>query len=343
MPQDTSDSNKPGLAERLRARFAWVDRVMRAEERYRVQDGNLFAAGIAYYTVFALFPLLMVGFAVAGFVLAYQPELVDTLEGQIRQAVPGESGQQLVQLVNSAIDARTSVGVIGMATAMWAGLGWMANVREGLSEMWDQRTEPGNFLKTKLSDLSALVTAFLASLITVGLTALSSRGLMHSALTWLGVSNIPGLDLALQGVSLLAALGVSWLLFTVAIARLPREKLTLRSAARAGLLAAAGFEVFKQLGSIYLQSVVRGPAGAAFGPVLGVLVFAYVTARLLLFATAWAATSADSLAAAPVAPPAPVVVTHLRPERGLGVSGALAAVGLGALGALSFSRLLRRR
>ena len=49
--------------------------------------------------------------------------------------------------------------------------------------------------------------------------------------------------------------------------------------------------------------MVRGPAGATFGPVLGLMVFAYITARLILFSTAWAATSTENLAAAPVEPP----------------------------------------
>ena len=45
--------------------------------------------------------------------------------------------------MDSAIDSRTSVGVIGLATAAWAGLGWMANLREALSQMWgQQRDEP---------------------------------------------------------------------------------------------------------------------------------------------------------------------------------------------------------
>ena len=61
---------------------------------------------------------------------------------------------------------------------------------------------------------------------------------------------------------------------------------------RAGLIAAVAFEVFKLVASIYLRSVVTGPAGATFGPVLGLMVFAYITARLILFATAWAATHA---------------------------------------------------
>ena len=76
------------------------------------------------------------------------------------------------------------------------------------------------------------------------------------------------------------------------IARLPRESVSFRSAARAGLMVAVAFEIFKLVASIYLKSVVTGPAGATFGPVLGLMVFAYITARLILFATAWAATVA---------------------------------------------------
>jgi membrane protein len=111
---------------------------------------------------------------------------------------------------------------------------------------------------------------------------------------------------------------------------------------RAGLIAAVGFEVFKQLGSIYLQSVMHGPAGSTFGPVLGLMVFAYITARLILFSTAWAATSTENLEAAPVEPPKGAQITMRVQEReGLGVGGALAAAGVGALGALGFSRLRR--
>ena len=142
---------------------------------------------------------------------------------------------------------------------------------------------------------------------------------------------------------MLMSILISWLLFTWIIARLPRESVSFRSAARAGLLAAVAFEIFKQVGSIYLRSVLTGPAGAAFGPVLGLMVFAYITARLILFATAWAATLTENLAAAPVEPPEPAQITpRVQIREGLGVRGALAAAAVGALGALSLSRLRRR-
>ena len=88
--------------------------------------------------------------------------------------------------------------------------------------------------------------------------------------------------------------------------------------------------------------MVRGPAGATFGPVLGLMVFAYITARLILFSTAWAATSTENLATAPVEPPDVAQITLRVQEReGLGMRGALAAAAVGALGALGISRLRR--
>jgi len=335
---------KPGVLDRLRARFGWFDHAMRAQERYKDSKGDFYAAGITYFTIFALFPLLMVGFAAGGFVLASQPELLEALAAKIKGAVSGDLGQQLISLMDSAIASRTSVGIIGLATAAWAGLGWMANLREALSQMWGlQRGEPPGFVKAKLSDLAALLSAFVAIVITIALTALGNGTVMRTVLDWIGIPDFPALGVLLRVASIVVALGISWLLFTWIIAGLPRESVSLRSAARAGLLAAVAFEIFKQVGSIYLKSVVTGPAGATFGPVLGLMVFAYITARLILFATCWAATSSENMAAAPVdAPPPAEITTRVEVQEGLGVGGTIAAVAVGAVGALGLSRLRRR-
>jgi membrane protein len=188
-----------------------------------------------------------------------------------------------------------------------------------------------------------MVGLFIAIAVTIALTVLGSGDLMKRVLEWLGLQDAPGVSLVLRVVSLLVSVLIAWLLFTWIIARLPRESVSLRSSARAGLIAAVGFEVFKQLGSIYLKSVVHGPAGATFGPVLGLMVFAYITARLILVATAWAATSTENLTAAPVNAPAPAqIMPRVQVREGLGARGALTAAAVGALGALSLSRLRRR-
>jgi membrane protein len=335
---------KPGVMDGLRARFPWFDRVMAAQERYNDSKGDFYAAGITYFTIFALFPLLMVGFAAAGFILSRDQELLAQVTTKIKGSVSGDLGQSLITLMDTAIEQRTSVGLIGLATAAWAGLSWMANLREALSQMWGlQRVEPPGWVSTKISDLLALLSAFAAIVVTVALTALGNGTVMRNVLEFFGIPDFPALGVVLRVVSMVVSLGISWLLFTWIIARLPRESVSFRSAARAGLLAAVAFEIFKQVASIYLQSVIHGPAGATFGPVLGLMVFAYITARLILFSTAWAATSADSLAAAPVGPPNPAVITpRVQVHAGIGVSGALAGIAIGALGALGLSRFWRR-
>ena len=160
-------------------------------------------------------------------------------------------------------------------------------------------------------------------------------------LEWLGLQDVPGVSLVLRVASLVVSLVISWLLFTWIIARLPRESVSFRSAARAGLLAAVGVRGL-QAGGVDLPEVGgHGPAGATFGPVLGLMVFAYITARLILFATAWAATSTENLSrrTGRAARSLPQITPRVQVREGLGVRGALAAVAVGALGALGLSRL----
>ena len=84
-----SEPATPGVLDRLRARFGWFDHVMRAYGRFDERNGGFYAAGLSYYTIFALFPLLMVGFAAFGFVLSRRPQLLATIDDHIRSSVWG--------------------------------------------------------------------------------------------------------------------------------------------------------------------------------------------------------------------------------------------------------------
>lgn len=295
----------PGALHRLRARYAWFDHALKTYQVFDDARGMIIAAGISYYTIFAVFPLLMVGFAVVGFALTRQPGLLAMIDDRIRASFSGDLAGQLVELMNAAIASRASVGVIGLATALWVGLSWMWHLREALGQMWQQDIESAGFLRTKLSDLAALVWAFAVTLATFGLTALGNVTPMAALLDWLDLRGLPGVEVVLRTLSLVTSLLVSWLYFTWMIARLPRKPTGFVRSMRAGLMAAVGFELFKQVASIYLQIVLRSPAGITFGPVLGLMVFVFVTACLVLFATAWAATAPENLGANPVDLPLP--------------------------------------
>ena len=340
------ESVKPGVLDRLRARYGWFDHLLRAYERFDEGNGGFLAAGLTYYTIFALFPVLMVAFSVFGFVLARNPRLLGTIDDYIRSQVAGPLANELQSLINSAIDGRTSVGVIGLLTAVWVGLGWMSSLRQALTQIWwGHGIESPGFLRTKVSDLAAMVGTFAVSVVTVALTALAHAAPMTAIRKRLGIPASSLSEWVFRGIPIVVSVLVAWLLFTWMIARLPREKVSLVNSVRAGLMAAVGYEIFKQVASLYLQKVLHSPAGVTFGPVLGFMVFAYVTAYLVLFCTAWAATASTARTDPrlhPITPPQPVIIAP-RGQLAEGLSGRqkLGAAVWGAAGAMALSRLVR--
>lgn len=337
----------PSFLERQRAARPWLDHLVRAAKRYKEQMGDYYAGGITYFSVLALVPILMVAFAIAGFVLAGNPSMLADLQDSVAEGAPGGLGETLNETIDSAIASRSAVGVIGLLGAAYAGLGWMAKLRDGLTAMWERQRESDGFVKTKLSDGINLLGLGLAIVVSIGVSALSSGPIMDWIVDFLHLDAIPGIGIVLRVVSVLLAVGATWAIFTWIIARLPREPVAFKSAAKAGLLGAVVFEIFKQVAAVYLTAVTSGPAGAAFGPIIGLLVFIFTSCRMLLFATAWAATTEESMALAFVPPPDPAIISpriqvHERPSARRSAAlvgvGAATALGLGAFARKSSKR-----
>ncbi|WP_067646505.1 inner membrane protein YhjD [Nocardia harenae] len=335
------DDTKAGIERRIQAR-PWLDHLVRAGGRYQRQRGDYYAAGITYFTVLSLFPLLMVAFAAAGFVLAGNPELLGELQQKVIENIPGSMGDQLNDLIDQAIRSRNTVGVLGLLTGVYTGLGWMANLRAALTEQWDQKTEEGNWFTSKLSDFVALVGLGLAMAVSLGLSGLASSGLGEWLLRFFKLSELPGARFLLALIGIVLGALASWAVFCWIIARLPREPVTLKSAAKAALIAALVFEVFKLVASLYLQTVLSSPAGATFGSIIGLMVFSYVTYRIVLFATAWAATARENEREGVVPAPAPAIIEPRVGPAGTTAAAGAAWFGAGALAALGVW-LLRRR
>jgi membrane protein len=331
---DEQPDEQPGMLERYRQRYPWLDHVVRAGQAYTSNNGDHYAAGITYFSVLSLVPLLMIAFAVAAFVLAGNQALLTELKTQIAQAAPPGLGRTLSSVIDQAIESRSSVGVLGLLAALYSGLGWMGSLRDALSAQWAQPPASAGFLRTKVFDLLALLGLGLALVTSFGITAAGTQfaDVLLDLVGWSGFWWARALFFLL---ALALSVAGMWLVFLWVIARLPRQAVTLRSAMNAALLAAIGFEVLKQVFTIYLAQVSDSPTGQLFGPVIGIMVFAFFVSRFLLFATAWAATAQENRQQEPPAPPPPPppavirprVVVSSRPD----ARSASALVGLGAL------------
>ena len=336
-----SANGDASFVERLRRR-PWLDHLIRAAGRYNRNHGDHYAAAITYFSVLALFPLVMIGFSVMGFVLFNQPDLLDDLTSGIAKSAPEGLAEPLTKLVRTVIEERTAVGIIGLVGAVYSGLGWIGNLRGALTAQWDQVHEPGSFLKTKGADALALLGLGLALVISLGVSAIGTA-FTSDVLEFIGLDELWWAKALVVIVSLVLALAGNWLVFLWVLARLPREPVTLRSAAKAAVFGAIGFEILKRAATLFL-STLSGPAGAVFGPVIGLLVFAFLVSRFLLFITAWAATARENERRV-VAPPEagavirPAVTVHSGPD-GRTATG---LVGAGAVMGLGLGWLIRRR
>jgi membrane protein len=336
---------KPSKFEQLREKYGWLDHLVRAGMRYTERHGDHYAAAITFFSVLSLVPLLMIAFAVAGYVLFFNPALLDELRSAITENVPGNLADTINPIIDQAIDQRATVGFVGLLAALYSGIGWMSNLRDALSEQWAQVPETPPMFKRLLFDLLALLGLGVALVGSFAITGLAS-GFAQALLELVGLADEGWATFLLGGLGVVLGLTANWLIFLWVITRLPREHATLRSAARAALLGAIGFEVLKQVMTFYLGSVTNSPSGAVFGSLLGLLVFAFFASRFILFVTAWAATSKENEQEDPVPVPGPAVI-HSEVTVRSGPSGGAAAglIGAGVLTGLLGGRLLggRRR
>ncbi|MDQ4119740.1 MAG: inner membrane protein YhjD [Actinomycetota bacterium] len=330
-PEYADEGGEKTALERYRERWPWLDHIVRAGTRYTENHGDHYAAAITYFSVLALVPLLMVAFAVAGFVLRGNPELLQQLRDGIATAAPGGIGELLGSVVDTAINQAGAIGLIGLLGALYSGIGWMGNLREALSEQWGQREEAPPVLKRLGSDLIALVGLGIALVASFAISAVGGT-LGETLLALVGLDDVGWARFLLVVGTVVLGLAANWLVFLWVIARLPREPVTLRSAMKAALFGAVGFKILQVVMVYYLGAVTSSPAGAAFGGILGLLVFIFFTSRFLLFVTAWAA-SAEEEDYDPTEVPAPAVI---RPQMVVREGpGVLAAAGLLTAGVLT--------
>jgi membrane protein len=336
--------------------WRWLDHVVRAWQRYRQNAGNYLAGGIAFFSFLALFPLVLLGVSVAGFVLHARPETLQNLYDTIERHAPGELGTTIHTAIQTAINARASVGLIGLVGTLFAGLGWVANLRLASSLVWGTGWVKRPFLKARIADGVVLVGLGIGLLLSLTLTAAGTR-LSSFVLTQTGLKSVPGSQFLTPAVGLVMALAADTVIFGFMLIRLPHATVPPGLALRGALLAAAGFEILKIIGTYYLAIVGRSPAVSAFGSILGVLIFFNVVFRFLLFCMAWISTAMDpgeepkaAVLLPPAAPPtAPVEPPPAAPPRPSPtvvagtLVGAGAAVGAGSITAASLWRRSRRR
>jgi len=321
---------KEKLLARLRRQYPWLDHLVRANEAFTQRYGKHYAAAVTYFSVLSVIPILMVGFAIVGFVVMGDEVLIGQLRSGIRGSVPDGLDDVVSSILDVAVESGGGLGFIGLLLALYSGIGWMSNLRDALTAQWNQPKPQLPIVSKTLKDLVSLVGLGAALVFSFTLTAVGSA-LGENMLDWVGLAGQGWARTLLRIVTILLTLLANLLVFLWVIARLPRGRVAWRGAVKGAALASVGFVALQQLATLYLAGVGDKPAFAVFGPVLGLLIFANLVSRMLLFVTAWTSTATENRSTVQQPPPPVTIRPNVVLNRGIGPRGAVGLFGIGAL------------
>ena len=297
--------------------------LIHAIDRYNDRLGTQFAGSMTYFSFLALIPILMVAFAVAGFVLASRPALLTTLRTDIAQQLPTGLSSTVTGILDTAVNARLTVGILGLTIALYSGISWMGNLRAAIQAMWrpdfDSNNEirAENLLQYYWKSLQYLIFLGVAILVSLALTAAGSS-LQTVLLRWLRLDQIGWLHPVFTLIPILLAIAADVLIFAWLYQVLsPRHlKPGRRPLFQGAIAVSAGFEILKLAFTVILPLLLTSTTAKLFGQVIGLLFFFNLVATVVLFVAAFIATTPGQASAAPANPDPGPVLTNIPPVTG---------------------------
>jgi membrane protein len=277
------------LVRALRRRYRWFDHLARAGGRYERVQSDLLAAGVTYFAFLGLFPVLLLAASIFGLFLAGDALLQQQLYDSIREAFPGELGEQLVHEVSSAVGSAGVTGLIGLVGFLYAGLRTVDKLRIGMELIWKGAVDKAEFLRDNLQDMLALVALGGIGVVSLALTGALTQG-SSRVMGLLGLDDGRGSGVLTWLLGLALAVVVDVVIFLWLLRVVPSVSHPLRRLLPGALFGAAGFEALKLLGGYYLTLISGSVTASAFGGAVGLLVWINLLARFSFFTAAWTAT-----------------------------------------------------
>jgi membrane protein len=292
---------------KLAARAWWIVRLLGGAVAAWWNDNLLrLGASLAYYTLFAVAPILIVAVAVAGAAFGE-----DAVRGEVAAELQGLLGPDAASAVEALLKgARRPDGSVlafglGLLATMLAAGGVFLELQAALNIVWRVPPHPGVRIREYLWNRAQAFGVVLA----IGFLLLVSLALgaaLSAVIAWFG-ARMPTLAAGLGVLNMALALGLNAVLFALLFKVLPDVPLGYRTVAAGGLMTAALFVVGRTLIGLYIGQAGTASSYGAVGSVAVLLLWVYYSSQIVLigaeftrlYAVATSATRADQAIRAP--------------------------------------------
>ena len=233
-------------------------------------------AGIAYYALFALVPIITLSIVVAQWFVG-EPEVAGAIEDLVDRAGVDPSVAQALTSEVERTSTQASLGIIGFGSLVFTGVLVFFAVQDAFDEIWDLPVAKGwRSIRRRLTAL--VVVAGGAMLLVLVVVVSTVSGIVESL--------VPGAGSFHDAISVVVGFLGSWAVLVGGIALvfqvLTRPRLALVplliGAASTAVLLAVGTKVL----GWYLEHFGSTSLGGAAGGVLLVLVWLYYVSQMVL-------------------------------------------------------------
>ncbi|MWV50630.1 YihY/virulence factor BrkB family protein [Rathayibacter sp. VKM Ac-2803] len=275
---------------------ALFERVMRTRPvrvflHYSETGGPLFASGLAFQALFAVFASLFVFFAVFGFWVRANPVIRESLLDLLTRSVPGLIGEGKGSLVSVDTLLDSSIlgwtGAIAAAGLLVTALNFLGSLRQAVRILFALPGPTTLFILLKLKD-AGLALVFGAVLIVSAALSVFSTSLVDIAYDFLGIgsdSTLGRVTGSVVGLLIMLALDTATLAGSFRILSgipIPWKNLWVGS-----LMGGVALGALKILGTQLLGGASRNPLLASVAVLIGLLIWFNLVCQVVLIVASW--------------------------------------------------------
>lgn len=241
-------------------------------------------AALAYYTVFALAPLVLLLLAIIGVLFRDDPA---GAWSRVSEQMGYFLDKSAVQVVTDIAAEASKPGkstwatIVGIALALFGASGVFGQLQDALNTIWGVKAKPGegimSFLRARFVSFAMLGGVFFLLLVSLTVEALL-KGFSHYVQAHL----VGGLAIALS-VYLIFDFAVVTLLFAMIFKYLPDAEVQWRDVWIGSVLTAIFFGIGKWALGLYLGSGAASSAYGAASSLITLLLWIYYSSQILLF------------------------------------------------------------
>jgi membrane protein len=246
-------------------------------------DASTMGAALAFYTVFSIAPIIIIGIGVCGLILGNNTASAELLPQM--QGLLGDAGAAAVQsLISSAAYMQRSrtATMIGVVTLLIGASSVFVELQTSLDRIWgipkrNRARGVWRFLRARFLSLGLVFgVAFLLMVSLIMSAALAVMGAWLSRLlgSW---------HSSLMITYVMLSLGITTVLFALVYKYVPQERLHWRDVWVGGLVTAVLFNIGKFAIGFYLGKSAFASVYGAAGSLLVLLLWVYYSAQIFLF------------------------------------------------------------